>query len=95
MKQEWDDTCGAACTLAAVTNEPKIHGVAAAGEAHAYIGVRILQRGRGSGYHYVNDTEVGADLRGDNGVLGFWNTRRMCVFDIHAVDTNADTNVGM
>ena len=28
---------------------------------------------------------------GDTGVLGFWDPRRKCVFDVHFVETNADT----
>ena len=35
--------------------------------------------------------EVGADLRGGNGILGFWDTRSMCVFGVRVVDMDADT----
>ena len=38
--------------------------------------------------------EVGADLWVDNGVLGFWDPRRMCVFDVHVMDTDSDTFSG-
>ena len=63
--------CGAAYTPAAVNDEPKIHGVTEAGEAHPPVGGRGVHRGRGSGDPYAKDTEVGADLRGDNSVLSF------------------------
>ena len=86
--------CGAAYTPVAVTNEPKIHGVAAAGEAHPSIGVQGGQRGRLSVDPCTEDMEVGADLRGDTSFLSFWYPRRMCVFDIRVVDTDADTYVG-
>ena len=36
-------------------------------------------------------TEVGTDIRGDNGVLGFWYPIRMCVFDVCVVETDAYT----
>ena len=38
--------------------------------------------------------EVGADLRGYNSVLGFWDPRRMCVFNFRVLDIYADTYVG-
>ena len=86
--------CGAAYTPYAVTYKPKIYGVSVAGEAHPPIGVRSGQRGRESGYPYVEDMEVGDDLQGDIGVLFFWYTIRVCVFNVHVVDTDADTYVG-
>ena len=54
-----------------MTDRTKLHGVAASGEAHPPIGGQGGQIGRGSEEHYAEDTEVGADLRGDTGVLSF------------------------
>ena len=52
MKQDWDDICGAAYNPAAVTDEPKIHGVTVAGEVHPPIGLKGVQRDILSGYPY-------------------------------------------
>ena len=36
---------------------------------------------------------VGAGLKGVTGVLGFWDTRRMCVFNFRVVYMDIDTYV--
>ena len=64
MNKEWDEMCGEEYPPNSVIDEPKNHRVAEAGEAHPPIGGRGGQRRRGSGYPYVEDNEVGADLRG-------------------------------
>ena len=86
--------CGASYTPASVTEKPKIHGVAEAGEAHTPIGVRCDQRRRGVGYPYTQDTYFGADILGNTGVLGFWDLIRVCFFDVHVVDMDSDTYTG-
>ena len=94
IKKDWDEMCGVAFTPDAVTDEPKIHDIAAAMETHPPIGIQGGHRSRGSGYPYAENTDVGADLWGYTGVLGFWYPRRMCVFDVRVVDTDEDTYVG-
>ena len=87
--------CVAAYTPAALADETKIRGFAQAGEAHTPIGGRGNQIRRGGGDPYTEDTCFGADLLGDTGVLSFWDIIRICVFDIHVVDMDAGTYVGM
>ena len=70
MNKEWEYICGAAYTPAAVTNKPKINGVAAAGEAPT-TGGRSNQRQITKGDTYRKEREVGDDLCGYMGVLGF------------------------
>ena len=55
---------GVAYTPDAVTDKPKINGVALSGKAHPHIGGRGGNRGRVSGYPYTEDTEVGDNLQG-------------------------------
>ena len=64
MKQEWTEMCGLAYTPDAVTDEPKIHGLVADGEAHPPIGGRGGHIGIGNRDPYAKDTEVGDELRG-------------------------------
>ena len=40
------------------------------------------------GYPYAEESEVGADLYEDTGVLGFCPPRRMCAFNDRVVDTD-------
>ena len=72
----------------------KTYGVAADGEAHLHIEGRGIHRRIGSGYPYAEDMDVGADLRVDTGVLGFWDPRMMCDFDVCVVDMDEDTYAG-
>ena len=46
------------------------------------------------GDNYAEESEVGAELRGDTGVLVFWALHRMCVFEIFVVDTNEESYEG-
>ena len=53
MKKEWAEICGEAYTPSAVTDKHKIHGVAAAGEDSATIGMDIRRQGSsGVSYEY-------------------------------------------
>ena len=38
---------------------------------------------------YSGESKVGADFRGDTGVLGLWAPCCMCVFNISVVDTDS------
>ena len=71
-----------------VTDEPRIHGVAVSGEAPS-TGGRGGRRRVTRGEPYAEESEVGADLCGDMGLLGFRPPCKMCVFDVHNVDTYA------
>ena len=39
------------------------------------------------GDHYAEGKKVGTDINGDTGVLGLCAYHRMCVFEVHIVDT--------
>ena len=76
--------CGA-YTPAAVTEKPKIYGVSSSVEAPP-TGGRYGWRQVTLGDPYADECEVGADLFGDTGFLGFWDPFSICVFDIHVVE---------
>ena len=80
--------CGEEYNPYAVTDEPKMNGIAAAGEAPPTGGRGAWGWGT-RGDHYAEVSEVGADLCGDMGVIIFWYPHSMCVFDISAVETDA------
>ena len=81
MKKEWAEICGEAYTPSAVTDKHKIHGFEASGEAPP-TGGRCGRRQVTRGGPYAEESEVGADLRGDTGVIGFWDPPRMFVFNV-------------
>ena len=85
--------CGAAYTLAGVTGETKIHGVAASGEAPP-TGGRSGRRWGKRGGTYMKEREIGTDLCGDILLIGFWYPRRMCVFNVCVVDTDTESYDG-
>ena len=63
--------CEAAYTPYAVNEEIKIYEVATAREAPP-TGRRGVQIQGTRGYNYAEESEFGADLHGNMGVLGFW-----------------------
>ena len=93
LNKEWEEMCGAAYKPDVVTYETKIHGVTAAGEAPPTGGRGARRRGT-SGYPYAAESEVGSDLHGYMGVVGFWAPCRMCVFGVHGVDTDKESYDG-
>ena len=62
--------CGVVYTPDTVTNEPKIHGVVAAGLTTP-TGGRVGCRRGTRGYTYTYESKVDTDLHNDTGVLGF------------------------
>ena len=78
--------CGAEHLPYSVTDEQKIHGIAAAGEETPTGGSGGWVWGT-RGDNYVEEIKFGTDLHGDIDVLGFWYLPRMCVFDVCNVDT--------
>ena len=62
--------CGAAYNPALVTNKPKIHGVAEAGEVTPIVGRGGRRRGTRVG-PYAEEREVGSDLHRYTGELSF------------------------
>ena len=75
-----------------MANEHKIHEVEAVGEAPP-------TGGRGGGWGkrgglYLEERKAGADLRGDMGLLGFWDPCRLCLFGVFIFDTYTSSNDG-
>ena len=62
---------------------------------HPPIRVRGGQRGIGGRDPFEEDIEVGADLRGGTGVIGFWYPRNIFFFDVTVVETVTDTYLGV
>ena len=57
-------------------------------------GERGGQRKGTRGDTYAEESEVGADLHGDTGELAYWAPRRMCAFNVSAVDIGAKSYDG-
>ena len=72
-----------------MTDKPKIHGVAEAGEAPT-TGGRGGQRQVKRGYPYAEESGVETNFHGDTGVLVFWAPCRICVFGVPFVDTDVE-----
>ena len=84
--------CGAEYTPPAV-NYQKKHRVAEAGEVPP-TGERGGRKQGTRGDTYTEESRVGDDLRGDTGVIGFWETHIRCVCDVHVVDIEASSYKG-
>ena len=88
LNKEWYERCVEAYNLAAVIDKAKIHEVAAPGEGPS----TVDRGGRGwfiRGYYYMEESNVGTDLHGDTGVIGFWYSCCMNFFNICVFDTDA------
>ena len=81
--------CGIVHTLAALYEKPKLYGLAIAGEVSSTGGERSGQIWDTRGNTYSEECKVGNVIHRDMDVLGFWDTHRMCVFDVHVVDMGA------
>ena len=94
LNKEWVEMCGVTYNPDAMTDEPKIHGVTAAGEATT-TGRRGIWRRGTKGYPYIEEREVGSELRGYTGVIIFWDPCRICVLGVHVVDKETDSYDGI
>ena len=93
LKKGWSDMCGTLHTPDAVNDKPKIQGITLKGEA-TNTRRRGYQRRLTRGYTYTEDVEVGTNLCGDTCVIGLCYPRRMCIFDVHVIDTNKESYEG-
>ena len=70
LNKDWAEMCGVAYTPSAVTDEPKIHGIAEAGKAPP-TGGRVGRMRGTRGNPNAEESEFGTGIRGDTGVHGF------------------------
>ena len=86
--------CGVVYTPSAVNKKTKVNGVTTEREAPT-TGGRVEWIWGTSGDTYMEESKVGSELNGDIGVLGLWDPRRMCVFNVCVVDTDLEYYYGI